>query len=155
MFTGIFIPPQKSLRLRESKFGRALVLETFAKAGGYILGFRVDPQERIADVFQEIQSLYQVYSVGPIFGVDFAVEAEAPEMEALLQSKVVEDADSLLDDQLDDSHAIAAYYSDSAAGGGGDGSASRFDSVQVDAQLGLAVEGLVDGITTEQLWRVI
>lgn len=142
------------MRLRESKFGRALVLETFAKAGGYILGFRVDPQERIADVFQEIQSLYQVYSVGPIFGVDFAVEAEAPEMEALLQSKVIEDTDSLLDDQLDDSHAIAAYYSDSTTGGG-DGSASRFDSVQVDAHLGLAVEGLVDGITTEQLWRVI
>lgn len=34
----------KSLRLRDSKFGRALVLETYAKAGGYILGFRVDPQ---------------------------------------------------------------------------------------------------------------
>ena len=29
---------QKGVRLRTSKFGRALVVETFAKAGGYILG---------------------------------------------------------------------------------------------------------------------
>ena len=72
------IDEQKSLRLRESKFGRALVLETFAKAGGYILGFRVDPQDKINLVFQEIQSLFQIYSSGPIFGVDFTVEAETP-----------------------------------------------------------------------------
>jgi Bardet-Biedl syndrome 5 protein len=64
--------------LRESKFGRALVLETFAKSGGYILGFRIDPQDKINAVFQEMQSLFQIYSTGPIFGVDFSVEAEAP-----------------------------------------------------------------------------
>ncbi len=134
------------------------MLETFAKAGGYILGFRVDPQERISEVFQEIQSLYQVYSAGPIFGVDFSVEAESPALEALLQSKVVEDADSLLDDQTDDSHAIAAYYTDSAGGVSGDSGSSqadRFEWIQLDPHLGLAVEGLVDGITLEQLWRVI
>ena len=54
------------------------MLETFAKAGGYILGFRVDPQDKINQVFQELQSFFQVYSAGPLFGVDFAVEAETP-----------------------------------------------------------------------------
>ena len=74
----MYVRMQKSLRLRDSKFGRALVLETFAKAGGYILGFRVDPQDKINQVFQELQSFFQVYSAGPLFGVDFAVEAETP-----------------------------------------------------------------------------
>jgi hypothetical protein len=97
--------PQKSLRVRESKFGRALVLETFAKAGGYILGFRVDPQDRINDVFQEINSLFQVYSVAPLFGVDFTLESEAPNIEQLLQPKVTEDTE-LIDDR-EDTHAIA------------------------------------------------
>jgi Bardet-Biedl syndrome 5 protein len=52
--------------LRESKFGRALVLETFQKAGGYILGFRIDPQDKISEVYQEIASLYQIYFATPV-----------------------------------------------------------------------------------------
>jgi hypothetical protein len=39
-------PQMKSIRMRESKFGRALVIETVQRSGGYILGFRVDPQVR-------------------------------------------------------------------------------------------------------------
>lgn len=105
----------KTIRMRESKFGRALVIETVARSGGcvhsqpamhppprtallhnrlrfgsffgvcdascgwldaclgtacirYILGFRVDPQDKLEGVFQELNSLHQVYSVNPIFG---------------------------------------------------------------------------------------
>jgi len=32
---------------------------------------------------------------------------------------------------------------------------SRFDTLQYDSKLGLAVEGLVEGISIEQLWRVM
>lgn len=99
---------QKSIRVRESKFGRALVLETFAKAGGYILGFRVDPQDRIAEVYQEINSLFQIYSTTPIFGVDFSVEAETPNLDQLLTPKVHEDTE-LIEDQ-EDAHAIAVGH---------------------------------------------
>lgn len=49
-------------------------------------------------------------------------------------------------------HAVAAYYADAVAGGDDD---SRFDNVQFDSKLGLAVEGLQDGLTMEQLWRVV
>ena len=50
----------KTIRMRESKFGRALVIETVARSGGYILGFRVDPQDKLEGVFQELNSLHQV-----------------------------------------------------------------------------------------------
>jgi len=33
----------KSINVRNSKFGQALVIETTASSGGYILGFRADP----------------------------------------------------------------------------------------------------------------
>jgi Bardet-Biedl syndrome 5 protein len=135
--------------VRESKFGRALVLETFQKSGGYILGFRVDPQEKISEVFHEIHSLFQIYSVGPLFGVDFTVESEAASIEQLLQPSVHEDTELLED--AEDTHAIAAYYAESAAVV----DESRFEAVQFDERLGLAVEGLVDGITLDQLWRVM
>mmetsp|Transcript_19154 Transcript_19154/g.49072 ORF Transcript_19154/g.49072 Transcript_19154/m.49072 type:complete len:342 (-) Transcript_19154:1644-2669(-) len=64
----------KSVKIRESKFGAALVLETTPRCGGYILGFRLDPAERMQEVFKEISSLHQVYSMNPMFGIDFSVE---------------------------------------------------------------------------------
>jgi len=142
----------KSFRLRDSKFGRALVLETFAKAGGYILGFRVDPQDRVQEVFQEIQSLFMVYSDTPIFGVDFAEEAEAPALEALLQPRVAEDTDGILE-EVEDTQAIAAFYSQQ--GGGDLDEEHRFENIFFDAKLGLAVETPPAGVTLEQLWRVM
>ena len=37
----------KSIRIRDSKFGLALVLETSQQSGGYVLGFRIDPVEKL------------------------------------------------------------------------------------------------------------
>lgn len=36
--------------MRGSKFGQALVLEIFSHGGGYELGFRIDPVERLEEV---------------------------------------------------------------------------------------------------------
>lgn len=71
----------KTIRMRESKFGRALVIETVARSGGYILGFRVDPADKLEGVYQELSSLHQVYSVNPIFGIDFVHEEKAKSLE--------------------------------------------------------------------------
>lgn len=68
----------KTIRIRDSKFGPALVIETSRESGGYILGFRIDPSERLNDVFKEITSLHQVYSVSPVLGVEYKLE-EKPE----------------------------------------------------------------------------
>jgi Bardet-Biedl syndrome 5 protein len=50
----------KSIKVRESKFGQALVIETSPLSGGYILGFKIDPKETLDYVFKEISSLWQV-----------------------------------------------------------------------------------------------
>eukprot|EP00971_Amphidinium_carterae_P212549 4218056-Amphidinium_carterae.1 len=39
----------KSINVRNSKFGQALVIETTASSGGYILGFRADPVEHLEE----------------------------------------------------------------------------------------------------------
>ena len=44
------------------------------QAGGYVLGFRIDPVEKLNEVMKEIHSLYRVYSANPIFGVQYQVE---------------------------------------------------------------------------------
>ena len=64
------------MKIRDSKFGVAMVLETVASSGGFVLGFRVDPVDKLKDIVQEIHSLYQVYQASPVFGVDFTLEEE-------------------------------------------------------------------------------
>merc|ERR1719272_114148 len=44
-----------SVRVRTSKFGPALVVETRASTGGYLLGFRVDPHERLDEVYNTLR----------------------------------------------------------------------------------------------------
>ncbi len=64
------------MKIRDSKFGVAMVLETVQSSGGFVLGFRVDPVDKLKDIVQEIHSLYQVFHASPIFGVDYTLEEE-------------------------------------------------------------------------------
>uniref|UniRef100_A0A1A9WS11 BBSome complex member BBS5 PH domain-containing protein n=1 Tax=Glossina brevipalpis TaxID=37001 RepID=A0A1A9WS11_9MUSC len=61
----------ENIRIRESKYGRALVIQTAETAGSYILGFRIDPYERLIEIFKELASLHKIYTDNPDFGVRF------------------------------------------------------------------------------------
>ena len=138
----------KSLRIRDSKFGPALVVETFARSGGYILGFRIDPKEKLDEAFKEVQSLHQVFATSPIFGVEFSVEAETPSISQLLQPRIEEDVE--ITEDMQDTHAVAAYYAEGV--GGEDANTS---DIQFDTRLGLAIESVQGGLTLDSLWRVV
>ena len=99
-------------------------------------------------MFKEISSIYQIYFTTPIFGVDFAVESETANANQILQPKVQEDLDLI--EEHEDTQAIAAFYSQS-----GVEDDSKFENIFFDPKLGLAVENLVNGLTLDQLWRVI
>lgn len=61
----------KCVKVRDSKYGKALVLETSEFSGSYILGFRV---EKLEEVYTEITNLYKTYSSNPMFGVEVSFE---------------------------------------------------------------------------------
>ena len=71
-------------------------------------------------------------------------------IDQLLQPKITEDVE-IVEDQ-EDTHAIAAYY---AADSNLVDDESRFERIFFEPRLGLAVETMADGITIEQLWRVV
>ena len=140
----------KNIRLRESKFGQALVIETFTRAGGYILGFRIDPLELLQATLKEITNLFSIFSSSPIFGVDFVVESDTPAAnETITPRRVEEDVELIEEDE--DAHAVAAYYAD----GGGADEGMEGGRIDFDSRLGLAIEALQPGLTMEQLWRVV
>ena len=47
------------VRLKDSKFGTALVIESSELSGGYVLGFRIDPADRLEGIYKEISSLHK------------------------------------------------------------------------------------------------
>jgi Bardet-Biedl syndrome 5 protein len=65
-----------SIKIRDSKFGMALVLETYKSTGSYVLGFRIDPPERLKAIVKEINNLNRVFTSNPIFGVEYEVETQ-------------------------------------------------------------------------------
>ncbi|CEO97095.1 unnamed protein product (mitochondrion) [Plasmodiophora brassicae] len=132
------------VRIRDSKFGKALVLTTTNSSGGYVLGFRIDPPERLQEVFQEICSLHQVFSENPIFGVRHQLEEKALPLDQLIVKRQVDDVEIV--SVSDGEDAFGAYYADA-------GKVVDREPVY-DSYLGLAVEKPLEGVTTEQLWHI-
>ncbi len=125
------------------KFGQALVIETQPKCGGYILGFRVHPPERLDALLKEILSLHKIFSVNPVFGVDFKEEEVQPDIDQLKIARVEDDVEIVDTDTHD---AFAAYYADGADGNEKD--------IVYDNEIGLACEQLPDGWSMSNLWSM-
>jgi len=139
----------KSLRIRSSKFGQAFVIETSPKSGGYILGFRMEPQSVLAEVFSEVQSLHSIYSVCPIFGVEYRTE-EVPDesaIQALQRHSSLDEDVEIIDADVAQSDAFAAYYAE--------GNKTQDRPIVFDEALGLAVESIPGDRSTRDLWRIL
>ncbi|EER01847.1 Bardet-Biedl syndrome 5 protein, putative [Perkinsus marinus ATCC 50983] len=64
----------RSVSLKNSKFGKALVVNTFRGAGAYVLGFRLDPIEQLKRMHQQLEKIHQLFAESPIFGVEVSIE---------------------------------------------------------------------------------
>lgn len=134
----------KSVKIRDSKFGLALVVESSQQSGGYVLGFRIDPQEKLTATVKEIQSLHKVYSACPLFGVEFETEERSEDGEDLTVEHVADDVEIENDGSSD---AFAAYFAD--------GQKDKDRDPVYSEELGLAIEKLRDGFTLQGLWDVM
>ena len=161
----------KVVKVRDSKFGHALVIETMARSGGYVLGFRIDPMDTLLNVFQEIKTLHSVYAVTPIWGVVFdqnksnqaVTDGNENGNSKKKEATIVVNEDVEI---VDNAHVyvLASYLADGSSGGSGSGSGSGGSSggdggvgveLVYDKVLGLAVEKLRDPkISMKELWSV-
>uniref|UniRef100_T1JH94 BBSome complex member BBS5 PH domain-containing protein n=1 Tax=Strigamia maritima TaxID=126957 RepID=T1JH94_STRMM len=133
-----------TIKVRNSKFGMALVVQSSEASGGYVLGFRIDPQEKLQDVYKEISSLFTVYSNNPNFGVEY-IETKI-ETENLLMLDPVED-DVEIESTDSKSDAYAAYFAD--------GNHQKDREAIYSEELGLAIEKPKEGFSLSNLWEVV
>jgi Bardet-Biedl syndrome 5 protein len=129
----------KVVKVRDTKFGIAMVLE----AGTMVLGFKVDPYDALKKIVKEIQSLHQVYSSCPIFGVEYSVADEEGEGPAPPTTDVIQEEVELVDTKRD---TLAAYLSDPHK--------TQDREPVFSPELGLAIEGLPEGYSLADLWQI-
>ncbi|KPP70577.1 Bardet-Biedl syndrome 5 protein-like [Scleropages formosus] len=112
--------------------------------GGYVLGFKIDPLDKLQDVVKEINSLHKVYSASPIFGVDYEMEEKPQPLEELTVEQPADDVEIEPDEQTD---AFTAYFAD--------GNKQQDREPVFSEELGLAVEKPKEGFTLQGLWEVM
>lgn len=134
-----------NIRIRESKYGPALVIQTLDTAGSYVLGFRIDPQDKLTDVYKELLSLHSVYTETPIFGVFYEQKPEVarPQPESIDD---IEELDTTTGAEVNGK--FTAYLAESDPGG-------RRRKPFYCKELGFAMESIKDGYTLKDLWDVV
>jgi hypothetical protein len=65
--------------MRDSRFGRALVVECRPGAGGYLLGFKIDDAAARERTQTEVLTLHSAWYERPDFGIKFDVETDGGE----------------------------------------------------------------------------
>merc|ERR1712084_66101 len=134
----------KNINVRNSKFGQAVVIETTASSGGYILGFRADPVDHLEEIYTQIFNLWKVFSTTPIFGVEFTVEDQQADPKESMMPRTEDDVEIV---EGDDIEPCLLYQPDGE---------KEIDREPVfSTELGLAIERLKEGTTLQSLWAVI
>ena len=146
------------IRIRESKFGPALVIESSEFSGGYVLGFRIDPPDRLHQVHAQLLNLYNVHALNPVIGVECALNLgdyipnHSTTTTGLTSGQFgsISDQAEFVDEDSDinRSDSLALYMAQEDA-------KRKESQIVYCEQLGLAIEKLKDGFTLESLWNVV
>lgn len=133
----------KCIRIRDSKYGIALVLETTEFSGSYVLGFRV---EQLEEAFTEMSSLFQTFIKQPQFGVECTYE-DANEPTAAIP--IIEDQMNIVETGYEQGvNAQRMRYQVGKRGAGK-------PELETNADLGLCCERLPKGLDVDALWKIV
>ncbi|XP_029641266.1 Bardet-Biedl syndrome 5 protein homolog [Octopus sinensis] len=130
------------VKIQQSKYGLALSIAVSELSGGYLLGFRVDPQEKLKQVAKVLDSLFQASKIKPDFGVHCKINSKVSKTE--LKDEILEIIEYYQKEEPLD--AFAAYLSD--------GTKMQGRELEFCDHLGLAMEKLPSGLTLQDLWNV-
>lgn len=139
----------KCVKIRESKFGTAFVVETSEFSGGYVLGFKVNEVE---EAFGQIVKTFTEYLKDPYFGVECVYEdADAPKKgPEVIQFK----ADIVEVVQTGYEENVAAQRQRYQIGSVRQKNMEKVE-IEYNEDLGLACEKLPAGLSIDHLWKIV
>lgn len=110
-----------------------------------MLGFRIDPEEKLQTLYKELVSLHEVYTHSPIYGVEYKWSTNKQETQK--NNSLVDDSEMVEDEPRNEiSNALMSYLTDGQRANG---------QPVYSSELGLAIESIKDGYTLQKLWEVI
>ncbi|GAA51564.1 Bardet-Biedl syndrome 5 protein homolog [Clonorchis sinensis] len=115
---------------------------TTDQCGGYLLGFRTDPIDKLTDIQKQLISLWQLYNKNPIFGEELSHE----EHEDPVDNPQDETDDDLQEAPVDRGDVLSYYLTEN--------SKDTRDRPIYSEELGVAIESLPEGYTLEDLWTI-
>ncbi|XP_076163679.1 Bardet-Biedl syndrome 5 protein isoform X1 [Ptiloglossa arizonensis] len=130
-----------NITIKSSKFGPTLVIVSTESSGGYILGFRVRPLQRLHTLYKEILMLFKTFEKFPIFGIDYILEHQAP----VQQELSIEQYSEIQDNQVEILNVFGYYFSE--------GLNQRKPSFS--NYLGLAAENPEETSTLQNIWELV
>ena len=127
------------------------MIESSELSGGYVLGFRIDPADRLEGIYKEISSLHKTYSESPIFGVEYSRSMKNTDdtSRPLNPILALDSFDEIDDTAVEGSDAFTAYLAD----GGLQNEESR--PIVFSPELGICIEQVKEGFSLESLWQVL
>ncbi|XP_062124208.1 Bardet-Biedl syndrome 5 protein homolog isoform X2 [Drosophila sulfurigaster albostrigata] len=150
-----------SVRIRESKYGPALVIQTAETGGGYVLGFRIDPVERLNELFKELCSLHTIYTEQPNFGINYdpqdarqRVAAAAEEAAQATQFKIDDYQEMDERQEREINTKLNNYLADGCLGVLASDSEPTREPIYCK-ELGFAMERIPEGYKLQDLWQVL
>ena len=129
---------------RASSYGKTMVMETHPNNNGYQVGFKIDGFEK---AYVEVCNLLKVHSDNPIFGIESVIEEKTTIEKLPFGSRIADDVQIVnVDYYKGPSAAVYSYMTQS----------NKEDRpIVFSKELGLAVEQPPEGVTLEELWKVI
>eukprot|EP00037_Helgoeca_nana_P037796 m.17747 g.17747 ORF g.17747 m.17747 type:complete len:360 (-) comp9417_c0_seq1:107-1186(-) len=143
----ISVPYLVALKLlvKDTKFGRLIIVQTKPSAWRYTLGFRIDPSDKAMEYFEQMQAAFSKFCSDPDFGVRY--EQSAP-MHPFEVTQDIEDDDVEILGEGDAGDAFGAYFADD------DEATGEHRAPVLSEELGLAIETLRPGASLRKLWSV-
>ena len=138
-----------AIRIRDSKFGKALVIESSESSGGYVLGFRVDPIAKLKELHNQLVNLFNIHATNPALGVESLLDLE-DYVPSSSEFKGINDESEMVDDSSNRRDALSSYMALES-----DTERRNDGEIVFSPELGLAIEKLRDGFTLESLWSVL
>ena len=119
-----------------------------------MLGFRIDPIDRLKSVHAELLNLYNIHANNPSLGVDSALQLDdhVPSAASQIDFRGLHEESEFVEDGNEGNRpdTLAMYMALEA-----DSQVKKDNEVVYNTELGLAIEKLRPGFTLESLWAVV
>lgn len=133
----------KTIKRKDTNSGPNVIIETCKICGSFVLTFR---SEKADEVASEISRMFRLYVDNPILGLEINVQEVQNTPENSQSVRVFDDIQIVEPLYAGQSHANAAYFVSET---------NSEANVVFSSELGLAIEATPNGISIEQLWRII